>query len=170
MDYLMIVLRIVHIFSGVTWAGGAIVMTAFVGPTAKELGDDASKFMQQLSLRSRFVPTMVWVAILTPISGIWMYWHLFYGINVSSGAGLALTFGGVFGLIGAFLGFYTQKRNIDRVKKIVAEIAASGGPPKPEQMAEIQSRNEAAAKGGALTTVALVLAILGMTLSEYFAI
>ena len=169
MNILLIMLRIIHIFAGIIWASGSVMMSFFVGPTAKEIGAEARPFMQHLTLRSRFAPAMSVSAVLTVISGIWLYFILFKGINISTGASLALTLGGLFGIIALLIGFFTQKRSTDRLKAIGAEIAAAGGPPQPEQLAEIQSLNEKMAKSGAALTLAIGLSILGMALSEYFA-
>ncbi len=170
MNVLMIVSRVIHILFGVLWAGGAMMMTGFVGPTAKAIGPDAKAFMQHLTLRGKFSGAMAWAAVLTTLSGVAMYWYLFRGISISTGAGLALTFGGLFGLIAFLIGFLGMKANTDKMRALVDEIIAAGGPPQPEQLAAIQSFNEQIAKTGALQTLVILLSLFGMTLSEYFAI
>lgn len=170
MNGTMVILRIIHIFSGVLWAGGSIMMTAFIGPAAREVGADAKAFMQQLTLRSRFSPVMSLSAVLTVISGAAMYWLIFNGINLATGAGLALTVGGLLGIIAAVVGFYTQKGGVDRLKAISKNIQIAGGPPSAEQAKEIQTIQENIAKSGAFLTMLILLSLLGMSLSEYFGV
>jgi uncharacterized membrane protein len=46
MDTLMIILRLIHIFAGTFWVGGAALVVFFISPTAKSLGPDGGKVMQ----------------------------------------------------------------------------------------------------------------------------
>lgn len=166
MNILMVTMRLIHILSSMVWIGGSIMMTAFIGPSAKKVGPDAGKMMQQLTLRSPFANTMALVAILTAGSGLTMYWYLFRGINTQSTPGLMLTIGGITGLIAFAMGFLTQRSNTVKMIAIADEIAAAGGPPTPEQMTTLGVLQESQAKAGALLTLILVLTLIFMTLSE----
>ncbi len=170
MNTTMIILRLIHLFSAVIWMGGSFVMVGFVGPAARAVGQDAQKFMQQLTVRSRFSVVMTILAVLTVLSGLSMYWLLFHGIVVSTGAGLALTVGGGAGIYALGAGYFSQGRSIARMKVISMEIAKSGGAPKPEQAAEMQALQEKMRRGGLEMVTAMVVALIGMTLSEYFAL
>ncbi|MBA3672180.1 MAG: hypothetical protein H0W68_09190 [Gemmatimonadaceae bacterium] len=44
-----IILRLVHILSGVFWAGSAIFNDRFVAPTIRALGADSGKVMRELA-------------------------------------------------------------------------------------------------------------------------
>ncbi len=48
MTTLVILLRLVHIFSGVFWVGGSAVSLLYLFPVANALGPDGAKFMQGL--------------------------------------------------------------------------------------------------------------------------
>lgn len=166
MNILMVTMRLIHILSSVVLVGGSIMMTAFVGPSAKKVGPDAGKMMQQLTLRSPFANTMAITGVLTVASGLIMYWYLFRGINIQSTPGLMLTIGGITGLIAFGMGIITQRGNTLKMIAIADEIAAAGGPPTPEQMTTLGVLQESQAKAGALLTLILVLTLIFMTLSE----
>ncbi len=57
MDLLHILLRLVHIGSGVLWVGGSVLFFLFIEPTGSELGPDAEKFMQGLIVKRRMRST-----------------------------------------------------------------------------------------------------------------
>lgn len=170
MNYLMISMRIIHIFTGVFWAGTSFFMLSFVTPTVIAAGQEGQKFMQQLAFRTRFSTAMMAVAILSVLSGLVMYWEIFeFRLTaLSSGYGLMLTLGGVAGLIGFFTGYFMQNRIIKSMKLLSSTIAASGAPPSPEQQAEMKSLSETVTKGGQITSVFLALALLGMSVAQYF--
>lgn len=171
MDIWMVVLRLIHIFSGVLWAGGGFIMTGFIGPTAEALQQDAAQFMQHFNFKRRFSSMMGVFATLTVLSGLAMYYRLFgWFANLNVGSGLALTVGSAAGLVAFFIGLFLMMPNNKRLEALGKEIAASGGPPAPEKLAEMQKVQERIATSGAWDTVLIVIALIGMTLSEYFAI
>jgi uncharacterized membrane protein len=131
MNVLMIVMRIIHIFSGVFWAGTAFFMISFVAPSVIATGAEGQMFMQQLAFQSRFTTAMLAVAVLTVLSGLVMYWQIFeFQLRaLSTGYGLMLTLGAVAGFIGFLTGYFMQNRITQRMKAISATIAASGGHP-----------------------------------------
>ena len=53
MDWLQIVLRIVHIFAGVAWVGGAALFFFYLEPAINKLGPDAEKFVDELVNRRK---------------------------------------------------------------------------------------------------------------------
>lgn len=171
MDVTRIILRLIHIFAGVFWVGGVWMMTTYIGSTAKALGKDAAPFMQHFSLRSGFQQGLAIAAGLSVLSGSWLY-YLNFGdsIVVNTGRGLALTFGAIFGLISFALGAFVIGRGTSQIRAIADSIAASGGPPKQEDLENMQVLREKVAKTGSLVAVLMIFALIGMTLSEWFAI
>ena len=170
MNYLMISMRIIHIFTGVFWAGTSFFMLSFVTPTVIATGQEGQKFMQQLAFRTRFTTAMLAVAILSVLSGLVMYWEIFEFrlAALSSGYGLMLTLGAIAGFIGFLTGYFMQNRTTHKMKLLRNTKAASGGPPSPEQQAEMKSLSGTVTKGSQITTVFLALALLGMSVAQYF--
>jgi uncharacterized membrane protein len=169
MNYLMISMRIIHIFAGVFWAGTSFFMLSFVSPAVIATGAEGQKFMQQLAFRTRFTTAMMGVAILTVLSGLVMYWQIFnFRLSaLSSGYGLMLTLGAIAGFIGLLTGYFLQNRITVKMKALSESIAAAGGPPTPEQQTEMKSLSETVTRGGQITSVSLALALLGMSVAQY---
>jgi uncharacterized membrane protein len=169
MNYLMISMRIIHIFAGVFWAGTSFFMISFVSPAVIATGAEGQKFMQQLAFRTRFTTAMMGVAILTVLSGLIMYWQIFnFRLSaLSNGYGLMLTLGAIAGFIGFLTGYFLQNRTTGKMKALSDSIAASGGPPTPEQQAEMKSLSETVTRGSQITSVLLALALLGMSVAQY---
>jgi len=46
---LIIIMRLIHILSGVAWAGGAFMLAGFVTPAAQKSGPSGGQVMQQMS-------------------------------------------------------------------------------------------------------------------------
>ena len=117
MNYLMISMRIIHIFTGVFWAGTSFFMLSFVTPTVIATGQEGQKFMQQLAFRTRFTTAMLAVAILSVLSGLVMYWEIFEFrlAALSSGYGLMLTLGAIAGFIGFLTGYFMQNRTTHKM-------------------------------------------------------
>lgn len=168
MNYFMIIFRLIHLFSAVTWVGTTYSMVLFIGPSALAVGAEAQKFMQYFTQRGRLVPVMMTVGGLTVLSGLTMYIYQFHGLApLNTGRGLALTLGGLFGISALGIGIL-MARTIGRMRALSAEIATAGGPPKPEQLADMGKLQAALANYGATNGVLMSLALIGMTLSEYF--
>ncbi len=51
MDLVLIVLRLIHIVSGVLWVGGAFLVFRFVEPAIKDLGPQGEPFMSRVGPR-----------------------------------------------------------------------------------------------------------------------
>src|SRR5918999_2220573 len=142
LDWLFIVLRLIHIIAGVMWVGGAILFFYSIEPTAAELGPGAEKFMDRVIVRRKLPIYFLVVSSLTALAGLILYWIDSSGLRgdwITSGFGLALTVGGIAGLIAAVGGNLLIKPNVDRLAAIGAEIKAAGGPPSERQLAELHA-------------------------------
>jgi hypothetical protein len=169
MAILMIILRLVHILCGVFWAGGTFLMAGFVTPAVVATGPEGQKFMQQLGLRSQFSAWMGLMAVLTSLSGLLLYWAV-SGFRlgwITSGYGLSMTVGGIAGLAAFGHGSSTQFRTTQKMKALARDMAAAGGPPKPEQIAQMQAMAASQARNGQVLTAILAVALVGMSAAQY---
>jgi hypothetical protein len=88
MNVYLILLRLIHIGSGVFWAGTAIMIAAFLEPTVRAAGPEGGRFMQQLTGQSRFSLSMSLSALLNALSGPLLYWPLSEHLRGSSHKGV----------------------------------------------------------------------------------
>ena len=171
MDTYMVVLRIVHILAGVFWVGAAFTTILFLQPTAREVGPAAGAFMAHLAGKKRLIDWVLRAAGLTILAGVLMYWRVSGGLDgdwITSAQGLPLTIGALCG-IGAFsLGLSVVRPSIMATLAIGAEVAASGGPPTPEQAAKLQEFQTRGKAVGQIIVPLLVIAVSGMAAWRYF--
>ena len=109
MDVGFLVARILHIGLGVFWAGAMIFNAAFLTPSMRDAGPDAAKVSAGL-MRRGFLNVMPIVAIITLISGLYLYWRMSGGFAIAyitSPMGLMYGLGG----IAALIAFYPWSRH-----------------------------------------------------------
>src|SRR5688572_19411498 len=103
----MLVLRLLHIFTGVFWAGAVFYMAFFVLPAIKALGPEGGKFMQQLT-RTKNMPVVLSLSGLISVLAGFRLLQLasgnFEGFWFQSNMGMALTIGSSFALLGLLIG------------------------------------------------------------------
>lgn len=165
----MLILRIIHIFTGVFWAGFAFFNIIFLQPTIRAIGPDGQKTMQHLTQKTNFLNTLYIAATLTVISGIIMYWILAGSrfALLPGGHGHSITLGGVAGLAVWVLLMFIIHPIFRRMKAIGKEIQAQGTPPSSEQTAEMQTLVVKLGKVGKLAGILLAIALLGMAAARY---
>ena len=97
---LMIVLRFAHVVSGALWVGMFAFMTFFLMPAFAEAGPDGAKVQAALAKR-RIAVIMPLIALITLVSGMWLFQRLSGGAAgafLQTPAGLAFGLGGLVGL------------------------------------------------------------------------
>ena len=169
MNYLVIILRLLHIISGVFWVGGALMLTFFISPTITATKDAGQGFMRHFMGNTKFNLAM-WTAVITTVlAGASLYLIDSQGFTSAwthSGPGIGFGTSAGFALLGLITGI-VQNRNSNSMAKIGGQIQAQGQPPSPEQSAELQRLGKALATGGNLNAIFLVLATIGMAISRY---
>ena len=168
--FTLIILRIVHIFAGVFWVGIVFMVTRFLGPNAKVLGPDASKFMQRLMGPMRLLDVALTSAFLTVLSGICLIWIFSDGFQMewmSSATGITLLFGGICALVTFFIGLGVTKPSFKQLQALGRDIGASGEPPSSEQQAEMAAIQARMGKAGNIAFILLVIAVLTMSVGRY---
>jgi hypothetical protein len=86
----------------------------------------------------------------------------------SSSFGLGLTIGGVLATITWFVGYLGVGRNVERMVDLGGEVAAAGGPPTPQQQAELDRLSGALERHGKLDLLLLFLAATAMATARYW--
>jgi uncharacterized membrane protein len=166
MNVLMIVLRLLHILSGVFWVGAGLVMFFFIGPSLGATAEAGQKFSQHLMTHTRFTAIMTIAAILTVLAGSILYWIDSGGLSsawMHSGAGLGFGIGAFFGLIGLVFGIMVGNTN-GALAKLGMQIQ---GKPTPEQMAQIGALRKRQSIVSPINAYSLIIATLFMAIARY---
>jgi len=169
MDYYVIVLRIIHILGGVFWAGGAFALVGFISPAAAQAGPAGGKFMQRLTLGTRWITAVSAAAGLAILTGLLLYWRASGGLRpewLSTGTGITFTIGGLSALIAMGVGIQVGGLS-RRMAELGQKIEAAGGPPSPENAAQLAAFQARLQSLGSLTTVLLVITVLAMASARY---
>ena len=169
MDVLMMVLRLIHILGGVFWAGTAFFLVSFLTPAVKAAGPEGGKVMQRLAISS-FPKAIISIAALNVLSGLVMYYLDSGGLQlawITTPTGLGFTLGGIAGLISLGIGLTITAPALDRVGAMAKAIMASGAPPTPEQMQELQGHQMRMAGAAVWNAVFLALAVAAMAVARY---
>src|SRR5260370_26560943 len=134
----MVWLRLVHIVAGIFGVGAAVLLAAFILPTARSLGDDGGRFVARLMQRG-LGPTLGIAMLLTIVSGLAMYGRLSAGFNrvwVTSPHGLVLGAGAVAALLSLLIGVTVNGPVTLRLAKLRQRVAAPGAAPWPAGAAQ----------------------------------
>lgn len=164
------ILRLIHILSGVFWAGANFTMAGFITPSVQATSPGSSGFMQYLAQKSglpRYAEGAGW---LTIIAGLGLYWIISDGYQLSyfaSRRGIVLAIGALLAIVAMILAYAVSKPAARRIGALGQEIQASGGPPSPEQMAAMQAEQRKLSQGARWTAILLLFAVAGMALSRY---
>ena len=164
MNYLVIVLRIIHILAGVFWVGGTLIMTFFIAPTIGATAESGQKFIGYLMNNLKFSQRMAASAGLTILAGV-----ILFGLDArnsgwaSSGAGRGFGIGALFAIIGFVYGML-----VGNTTKAMAKLGAQfQGKPTPEQMAQMQALMKQQSTYSKIAAATLILAVLFMAISRY---
>lgn len=170
MDTYMVVLRIVHILAGAFWVGAAVVVFAFLQPAAREVGPAAGPLMMHLAQKKRLPDIVLGAAGITILAGLLMYWRVSGGFDpdwIESAYGIAITVGALSAIAAVALGGSIVRPSMLAAAAIGREVAASGGPPTPQQAAQIQGLQDRVRTTGKVIIPLLVFATAAMASARY---
>lgn len=169
MDPLLVLLRVVHVVGGVFWAGAVLFVVHFLEPAVRDAGPDGARVMQALQKR-RYLDVIPAVALLTVVSGFWLYWRVFGRFHPgpgASGAELWLGVGGLASVVALVIGMAVMRPSSVRVGRLAAELAQA--PPERREaigaeLARVRGRLRVA---GRWMAALLGIAILCMAVGRY---
>jgi hypothetical protein len=169
----MLVFRFLHILAGVLWVGSSFLFVGFIGPSANEVGPSAGPLLTAAVKKRKVAKVITALGGVSVLAG-WILWlknmslYPSLGDWVSSSFGLVLTIGGVLATISAFVGAIGVGRGVERLVDLGGEIAASGGPPTPEQQARVDRLSSSLERHGKTDLILLLLAVTAMATARYW--
>ena len=122
--YILIVLRLLHIFCSALWVSVAFLFRFFVNPALNAIGPDSQKFGQALNDRNRFSIFMGAITLLTLISGFILYYKASGGLNfawIMTGPGIGFSIGAVAGIIAFFIGGFAMEKITIKLRAAMEE-------------------------------------------------
>jgi uncharacterized membrane protein len=167
---IMILLRLIHIVSGVFWAGTVMVIAWFLLPSAQALGQPGGAFMQQLMFRQRLRMFLLGAMVLTILSGLTMYGWLAMetdGAWARSKTAMVLGVGAVAAIIAGGIGGGVVGHLGKKMMELGAAIQASGNPPTDAQKAELESYQRRMRSAFRIVAILVLIATIAMASARY---
>jgi hypothetical protein len=170
MNGLMVVLRLIHIGTGVFWAGTLFFMASFLEPSVRAAGPEGGKVMMQLFARG-FLNKLPITAVLSILSGAWLLWIASAGFDpawMGSRAGIALSTGALTALIGFTIGVAVMRPAALRVYAIMQAMPAiTDESTRAARAAEAQVHRQRAATAGRAVAGLLGITVAAMATARY---
>lgn len=166
MNYLILILRLIHIFAGVFWVGATLTTSFYVGPTTKMTGEAGRQVMLYLITKARLSTAMTAAAILTVLAGYSMYWIDSNGLSSAwthSGPGIGFGIGGAAGLLG-LISRVLANRNMAAAGRLDSEIKER---PTEQHSQKLVSLQKTQARLNKLNTWSLIVAVFFMATARY---
>ena len=165
MNLAIALVRLVHIFSGVFWAGSAFVLARFVEPAAAATQPESNKFMQQMMGPSGYVLAQGIAGSLTVLAGLTLYWIDSGGLQpgwITTPTGLGFTVGGIAALIAIYIGLFVSRTTALSMSALGREMQAAGKAPTPEQVAKMRAFQDRLAQASIWNAILLAITVATM--------
>lgn len=165
----VIVLRIVHIFFGVLWAGGVIFMNVIVGPSIAAAGPEGFRVLQEMNKR-KFFHFILGSAALSILAGFDLVRR--DSGNFSSGwfkssFGMGISTGMVAALVAFLIGLFAIHPAMTRMAKLGAQMMAATPEERPAYQAQMESTRARMIAFGMVGMLFIVIAVLAMATARY---
>ena len=169
MTTLVLTTRLVHVVLGAFWVGAILFVAIFLEPSVRESGPEGGKVMAAVQ-RRRFMATMITIGTVTILTGLWLLWRLSGGFAagfMGSTAGILLSTGGLFGILGLAVGLTVQRPAMLEMGRTMTRLAQAGGAPSPEDQAMLERLRRRMRIGIRITATLLLLAAALMALGPH---
>jgi hypothetical protein len=158
-----VVLRVLHILVAALWVGAAGLLAMVVMPAVGDAGMAGGPFLASLHRRKLHV-FMAASALLTVLSGIWLYWVLTTGFDpdiVWSRSGLVFGIGGLCGLVALVIGGGIIGPGFARLAALTEQTAAV---PEDQRAAHVQRLGTIRRRTMLASKCALALIVIALVL------
>jgi uncharacterized membrane protein len=168
----MIVLRLVHILSGIFWLGAILVMTGFLMPAMRTSGSDGMRFMGHVMQQHRLQTYVVVGMALTLLAGLAMFGVLSSGGGgwARSRMGMVLSIGAVLAIVASAIGSIIARPagiKLLAIAQRMQQTKGSGGTPSSADAAEMQALQDRIGGTQKLIAILLVLSAATMAVARY---
>ena len=168
----VLVFRLLHIGSGVAWAGSVFLFVVLIQPSAAGIGPAAGPFMMELLGRRKLVSWLLSLGGVTVLAGLVLYWRDADGLAglgafLGTPFGIVLTIGALCAIAAFFIGLFGTRPNAARLLELSARMAAPGGP-SPEIGREIASVQERLTMLARVAFALIVVAVFAMATARYW--
>jgi uncharacterized membrane protein len=169
MNYSMLLFRILHISLGVFWAGALIFNAAFLLPAVRDAAPESGKVVAAL-IRRRFLDITPLAALLTILSGLWLYWTVSIGFSpeyMRSTKGMTYGFGAACAIIAFALGVGIMRPSILKAVQLSQSAASANESDRAAILQSAQMLRVRAGKAGIIVAWLLGFTVIAMAIGRY---
>lgn len=168
MNATLVMLRIVHVGMGVFWAGTIIFMALFIERAVRRAGPAGGAVMQEV-MKLGYMVVMPVVAILTLVSGFWMYYVVSGGHAewFRSNTGMTLGVGGMLALLAFLIGILVMRPTMMKVQQLATQAQAAPPEQRDALMAQIAPLRTRGTLYLRIVAVMLAVVVLSMAVARY---
>jgi hypothetical protein len=169
MDLPFILSRVLHVVLGVFWAGTLVFNAAFLLPSIREAGPEGAKVAGGL-MRRRFLDLMPVVALVTVLSGLYLYWRVSAGFApdyIESAPGITYAVGGVAAVVALGFGVGVLRPAMLRAAALTQSAAGLAANDAAQALATAQALRARAGAASRVVAWLLAGATVTMALARY---
>lgn len=170
MDPVQLVLRILHIATGIFWVGTAWFFFAYVEPTTKAIGPAAGPFMHHIVSQRNVTKVIIGASTINVLAGAILYWRASGGLSqawLQSGTGIGFTFGALCAIVAWLIGLSMIGPTVEKLDAVATGMATAGRPPTPEELERFAGLQHRLHRLGQADVILLAGAVLGMATARY---
>jgi len=166
----LVTLRILHVLLGAFWAGTLIFNALFLAPAMAEAGPDGAKVMGGI-LRRRFMDVMPLVALVTIVTGLWLYWRISGGFDPAfsrSPLGMAYGVGGLLAIVAFGIGVGVLRPSMRMIMQLAPRAQQTENDAERESlMGQVTALRRRSTMAGRAVAVLLAVATALMGVARY---
>jgi uncharacterized membrane protein len=169
MDLSLVIARLLHVVLGVFWAGTIVFNALFLVPAIGDAGPDGAKVGAAL-MRRRFLDILPATAVITILSGLWLYWRASSGFDsayMRSGPGMTYGAGAVTAFAGFGVGMGVMRRSMLRAAQLSQSVSAAAPAERDALLATAQALRMRAARAGRVVAALLAFTAAAMAIGRY---
>ena len=166
---LLLVMRFLHVVSAIFWGGTMMFSASFLFPAIVDAGPEGAKVGAALAKR-RFLVIMPIVALVTILSGSWLYWRVSGGFQpmfMRSGMGMALGIGALCAIAAFVVGLVVVRPAMMQAGALSQQAAQAAAAERETLLARAQAMRARAGSAGRAVAMLLGLAAAAMALARY---
>lgn len=165
-----LLVRLLHVLSGVVWTGGAILIAMHLMPAVRAAGAGGAAVMKQLTVVQRLPAKLAILGIASIVSGGYLLWIESAGLSSSwmrSGPGITYCVGATATLLAALVGLCINIPAANRMGALAAAVQARAEGATAEENQTLDRLAARIATGTRGVAMLLVLATASMAVARY---
>jgi hypothetical protein len=165
-----LLVRLLHVLTGVVWAGAAVLIAGHLMPAVRAAGAGGAAVMKQLTVVQRLPAKLAILGIMAIASGVYLLWIKSAGLSsnwMSTGPGITYCAGAIATLLAAIIGFGINIPAANRMGALAAAIHARAEGATSDGNQTLGRLAARIARGTRAVALLLILATASMAVARY---